>query len=149
MINKKKDISVIKYVFKACFSMLLIFTIMSCDDDIQYQSDEFLNKDDLPLEATFINVQKIFSTKCISCHSTDFGYEDLSLSEADTPDNLINIKSKQSDDMLIKPGEPELSYLYRKLTGETIIKDIMPQGGSLDSLDIDLVYRWIKNGAEK
>jgi|GEM_PF-2967799 len=149
MITNKKENTVIKYVFTAFLSVVLFFTIMSCDDDIVYQSDEFTNTDDQPIEATYINVQKLFSTKCISCHNSSYGEEELSLSKEDTPDNIINVKSKQSEDMLIKPGEPEESYLYRKLTGENIIQDVMPQGSSLDSVDIDLVYRWIKEGAKK
>jgi hypothetical protein len=47
------------------------------------------------------------------------------------------------------PGNPDQSYLYKKITGAPdIVGSRMPlAGGPLSAADIDLVRQWIQAGA--
>jgi len=137
---------VLKYV---SFFLILVFVI-ACDNNIEYESDELKGSQIEPLEITYENVQKIFTIKCIACHNnTAYSLNYLSL-EADVAfDNLINIKSQQRNNIdLIKPFEPENSYLYMKLIGNDIEGTKMPQNSALPTREIELIQKWIQEGAK-
>ena len=78
-----------------------------------------------------------------------------------TPEQLrANLVDKKADAhaslVLVKPGDPDNSFLLRKLEGnlaglpcEPTCGVRMPQGSlPLEAKDIDLVRRWIANGAQ-
>ncbi len=75
--------------------------------------------------------QQIFQPKCISCHSS--GHPNLSAYSAFALDGEH-----------IVPGNPEQSEIY-----EMVENGQMPRNGPpLTQAELDLVYRWIEQGAQ-
>jgi len=65
--------------------------------------------------------------------------------------DLVNVPSVQSSLDYIEPGNPDASYLFRKITGTQAAVGgsgtQMPQGGMLSQQDQDLIRAWILGGA--
>lgn len=83
------------------------------------------------------------------CHSVGTARAELVLVPAMAYGNLVNVPSSQQPQFnRVTPGDPDNSYLVRKLRGNGIQGDRMPQGGPFLSPDeIDRFVRWIDNGA--
>lgn len=48
----------------------------------------------------------------------------------------------------IEPGDPDNSYLVRKVEGSNIVANRMPLGAApLDQEQIDLIRQWVTDGA--
>lgn len=91
---------------------------------------------------------------CISCH-TNVGRtppENLNLA-GDAHAALVNVPSRQRPQlMLVKPGDPENSYLIHKIEGRAGIAGTrMPRTGPpfLTPGQILIIKRWIENGAPR
>ena len=90
----------------------------------------------------------ILSDKCFHCHGPDDTdrEEDLRL---DIPDGALGALTPRDDYHIIKPGEPEESELWFRVTSE-FDDEIMPPKSSrkapLTEEEVDLVTRWIKDG---
>ena len=100
------------------------------------------------------DVQPVFTQSCAGCHSGQGsvlpGSMDLS-SAADSFANLVNVASVQQAALdRVEPGNPDDSYLIRKLEGDpTISGSRMPQGGPfLDQATVDTIRQWITEGAQ-
>ena len=97
--------------------------------------------------ATFTAIQQeVFTPSCAiaGCHN---GSEQPALSSGAAYNNIVNIQSTQGLDY-IEPGDPDNSYLFRKLTGTGISGLRMPRGGTaLSSAVIDSIRAWIVKGA--
>jgi hypothetical protein len=66
-------------------------------------------------------------------------------------DNLVNVASLQMPAIdRIEPGEPDNSYLIRKIEGAAGITGVrMPFGGTpLDQATIDMIRQWVSEGAQ-
>lgn len=97
-------------------------------------------------DTTFSSIQQeIFTPTCAitGCHN---GSERPNLSSGVAYNNIVNVKSTQSSDY-VEPGDPDNSYLYRKLTGVNISGALMPRGSSLSAAVADSIRIWIENGA--
>ncbi len=98
--------------------------------------------------ATLSRVQdEIFDRFCISCHPPNAG---LNLEPGNSYANLVNVNSTQQPSLLrVKPGDPDNSYLYRKIVGGPgITGSRMPQGGPFLSTEkTQLLRDWILAGA--
>jgi len=101
------------------------------------------------------NVQPIMTRSCATsgrCHASN-GAEGLDLRAGQTIANTVGVKSNQQPRvLLVKPGAPEDSYLYRKMVNTPGISGIaMPQGcpgtpleGACPSADdIEAIEQWI------
>jgi hypothetical protein len=65
--------------------------------------------------------------------------------------NLVNVPSQEQPTLMrVKPGDPDNSYLIRKLEGAaSITGSRMPFGGPfLDQATIDQIRSWIAAGAQ-
>ena len=97
--------------------------------------------------ATFTSIQqKLFMPTCAisGCHN---GRERPTLSAGAAYNNIVNVLSSRGVDY-IEPGDPNNSYLYRKITGVNIQGALMPRSGSALSQAVkDSVRVWIENGA--
>jgi mono/diheme cytochrome c family protein len=91
------------------------------------------------------DVQPIWDTNCVVCHGISGG---LDLSGPGSRANLVGIASTNWGGVRVAAGDPDQSILYRKLTGDAGTGDRMPQGGALDPADIEVVRRWIVEGAQ-
>jgi len=100
-------------------------------------------------------IQPIFNQSCATsslCHGTN-GAGDLDLTPGNSRKDTVNVKSSQQPKVLrIKPGSPDNSYLYQKITGAPTISGIlMPQGcpgtplqgTCLDPNQIAAIGQWI------
>ncbi len=84
----------------------------------------------------------VFTPKCAGCH-------DATMADANTTYlSFVNRpSSEQPALLLIKPGDPDNSYLIRKMEGTSISGMIMPPSGKLDQATINQIRNWIASGA--
>jgi hypothetical protein len=103
--------------------------------------------------ATLTRVQtEIFTPTCAvaGCHDNFGGLQSgLILTAGRSHEQLVNKPSIGIPSVLrVRPGDPENSYVYRKIRGVNIIGDRMPQGSSpLSQAHQDLIRDWIRRGA--
>ncbi len=91
---------------------------------------------------------QIFTPMCSGCHPPSGG--GLDLRSGQTFGSTVNVASSQQPSLMrVKPGDPDNSYLVRKLAGGSgITGSRMPQGGPfLSAQDLQLVRSWISQGA--
>lgn len=123
-----------------CFLILPMLAIFGCDhnaDEPETQNDK---------ELTFAKILNDVFVSCSACHLNGAASGGLDLSKHE---NIVNKKSAQKSSLiLIKPGDPDNSYLYMKVTGvEGISGSRMPPGGQLTTNQLDLLRDWILAGA--
>jgi len=110
-------------------------------------------KEQKKLEPTYSSIfELIFSKKCAlyTCHSPAYYHKsgNLDLSKKDAYYRMVNVKSilfpKQ---LIIKPGDPDNSNLINRLEG-TILAGIPLERDSVSKEEINVIRKWIKDGAE-
>jgi hypothetical protein len=86
--------------------------------------------------------------KCIVCHRGE-NPSGLDITEDVAYKNLTGVKSKQDPEtLLVKPGDPEASYLFIKLNGAGKEGTVMPPKGKMPQELVDKIAVWIKQGAK-
>jgi hypothetical protein len=104
-----------------------------------------------PQEApTFSDIQTMIFIPICVCHIGAAAPQGLVLDTADTIDMLVNIPSAEVSALFrVEPGNPDDSYLVRKLEGgPDIVGSQMPLGGPPLNQDmIEMVREWILAGA--
>ena len=104
--------------------------------------------------ATFTRVQEeIFNPSCAlsGCHSAGFGAQGLVLAEGQAYNNIVTVPStEQPARDLVEPGDPDNSYLYLKVIGDSSIDGLqMPRLRTpLSQALQDLLRDWIADGAQ-
>ncbi|MCH7666122.1 MAG: hypothetical protein IH936_09390 [Acidobacteria bacterium] len=105
--------------------------------------------------ATLTELQTdIFTPTCdrFGCHNADSARAGLVLAAGMSFAELVNEPSSQRPEFdRVEPGDPESSYLVKKLRGDAdITGDRMPEGGAafLTDAQIARVISWINDGAE-
>ncbi|GAC1630108.1 MAG: hypothetical protein NVS9B14_00280 [Candidatus Acidiferrum sp.] len=95
--------------------------------------------------ATFYaaRVAPIFEAKCTICHNAEKGKGKLRL------DSFENVMRGGKDGIVIKPGDPSHSELFRRINLAPEEKDFMPTDGkpSLTASEIKVIALWITSGA--
>jgi hypothetical protein len=103
------------------------------------------------LTADFQSIQDhIFTPICTKCHIGAGAPEGLQLDQAHSYSLLVGVPSTEQPAVLrVAPGNPDNSYIIRKLEGNPSISgDRMPFGGPyLSQATIDVIRQWITNGA--
>jgi len=105
---------------------------------------------DVPLAATLASIQvNVFDASCIACHAGAGAPKGLRLDASNSFTNLVGVPSQEVGSMLrVEPGNPNRSYLIRKLEGTAAEGDRMPLGGApIPQATIDFVRQWILDGA--
>jgi hypothetical protein len=102
---------------------------------------------------SFASLQSDFFTPTCAlggCHSQASASAGLVLTADQSFDNLVNAPSTQSNINRVTPGDPENSYLVRKLRGDAGISGSrMPAGGPfLSDAQIQRFVDWIDAGAQ-
>jgi mono/diheme cytochrome c family protein len=108
--------------------------------------------EDLSAEDLRDAVAATFESRCIGCHGTEAPSSGLSLTEDRMEDSLINSWSYVNEGfVLVKPGEPEESFLIKILRGDHEAGGLhMPPNGIMGDAEIDLIYRWVESlGADE
>lgn len=104
-----------------------------------------------PEPPTFAEVQEETLTRSCgfsACHGAGAGYLTIDGTAADHG-RLVDVASFASpDEILIVPGDPDASYVMKKIRGEAgIVGDEMPPGGGLSDAQIANLEAWIAAGA--
>ena len=94
-------------------------------------------------------IQPIWNAACTRCHGSDGG---LSLS-GDAYDRIVNVASSQNRSfMRILPGDPDNSYILRKLEGcntAGCVGGSMPPGSRLSNPQLQQIRDWILGGCPR
>ncbi len=104
--------------------------------------------------ATFTRVQnEVFTGNCAiaGCHAALGAREGMNLSAGAAYADTVGVPSLERPDLKrIEPGDPDRSYLVKKLRGDPDITGLrMPDGGTLTPAQIQLVIDWTRRGAPK
>ena len=106
-----------------------------------------------PLTADFQSIQdNVFTPICTRCHIGASAPEGLQLDAAHSYALLVSVPSTEQPNVLrVSPGNPDGSYIVRKLQGTAGISGgQMPLGGPyLPQSTIDVIRQWISDGAQK
>jgi Bacterial Ig-like domain len=106
-----------------------------------------------PLTADFQSIQdNVFTPICTKCHEGASAPEGLQLDTAHSYALLVGVASAEQPTVLrVEAGDPDSSYIIRKLQGSPGISgQQMPFGGPyLPQSTIDVIRQWITNGAPK
>ena len=92
-----------------------------------------------------MHIKPIFEGKCIACHGPKKQKAEFRM---DTKEHAFNSGDSAPDNIV--PKELEFSYLYETLLSKDK-KEMMPppkEGGPLPKEEIELIRRWIEQGAE-
>jgi hypothetical protein len=102
-----------------------------------------VEQDDRPLDLQYI-VTTILAPSCgtAACHSSRIKVAGVAF------DTLAATREAFDSDALVIEGEPEASGLYFLLVGATEPDERMPKDAPLPDADIELIRRWIAEGAE-
>ena len=112
------------------------------------------------MEPTLTNVQsQVFDECCATagCHNDETQAANLNLSDADVSYQALverpseNSVAREGRWMLVKPGEPERSFLIRKIEQPGVGEGAaMPVGNkALNGPYLDMVRAWIEAGAQR
>lgn len=97
---------------------------------------------------------EVFTPTCAvsGCHDGGGGTlpRSMDLGAGSSFGSLVNVQSEQVGSLnRVTPGNPDNSYLIRKLEGTNSVGSRMPQGGPfLDQAMIDEIRQWITDGAQ-
>lgn len=105
------------------------------------------------LTADFQSIQdNVFTPICTKCHAGASAPEGLQLDASHSYAALVGVASTEQPNVLrVAPGDPDSSYIIRKLQGTPGISgQQMPFGGPyLPQSTIDVIRQWITQGAPK
>jgi hypothetical protein len=105
-----------------------------------------------PPDATFTRVQtEVFSVSCAlaGCHAGNAPTAGMDLSAGVAYGNIVGVTSTERADLKrIEPGDPDRSYLVKKIRGDADISGgTMPLVGSITGGQRQLVIDWVRRGA--
>jgi Ca2+-binding RTX toxin-like protein len=94
-------------------------------------------------------IQPIFTSRCIECHSGANAPHGLRLNEGESYGRLVNVQSREVTSLMrVEPGDPDNSYLVHKITGTQAVGGRMPLNRTpLTDAQINLIRSWISEGA--
>lgn len=100
------------------------------------------------------DIAPLLKDHCAPCHLTGEEGGHMSLYPAAAYKTLVGVPSTESPLPRVKPGEPDQSYVVRKLEGTHIEAGgsgmRMPlEGGPLEAAEIKLIRSWISEGAQQ
>lgn len=110
-------------------------------------------EDEAPAGATLSAIQeRIFDTSCAvsGCHAGSSPQMGMSLESGQSFGDIVGVQSIERNDLMrVDPGNPEDSYLLKKVRGDADIVGMrMPLGRSnLSGENIELIRQWIEDGA--
>jgi hypothetical protein len=109
---------------------------------------------DPPVASIYAEIEaKVLAVSCTfsSCHGATTPREDLSLVPGVAYDQIVDKPSKEIPTrMRVKPGDPEGSYLYEKLTkAKPAVGERMPPGQPLGDNALRAIRQWIADGARR
>ena len=136
---------------------VVVLTAAGCDEKLSDVAGPTPN-----LEPTFSSIQtEIFNStdaagrsRCVACHTNQgrTPAAGLNLTEGNAYANIVNVASSgKPGEIRVIPGDPDNSYLVRKIEGgPNIVGERMPRTGGpyLTPGQISIIRRWIALGAQ-
>lgn len=100
------------------------------------------------------DVAPILKTRCATCHLTGKEAGNVQLIPATAYANLVGVRSTESPLMRVTPGNPDASYMIRKIEGTHIAAGgkgaRMPFAAPpLPAEQIALIRTWVAQGAKR
>jgi hypothetical protein len=96
------------------------------------------------------DVEPILNKHCVQCHMEGTELGNFSL-YPDPRGNMVGMRSTQCRLNLVEPGDPDKSYVLRKMLGTHVAAGgkgmRMPWEYDLGKADIEVVRQWILQGA--
>ncbi|MFH1303019.1 MAG: PSD1 and planctomycete cytochrome C domain-containing protein [Planctomycetota bacterium] len=91
------------------------------------------------------DIRPILSRNCFQCHGPDSAHREADL----RLDLEQGLKSKSGDESIIRPGHPEQSLLFERITSNDpdLVMPPADSGKSLKPAEIQLLKQWIEAGA--
>jgi len=103
------------------------------------------------LQANFTSIQdNVFTPICTACHTGAGAPAGLRLDSVNSYALLVGVASQEQPSLQrVAAGDPNNSYLIKKLEGTASVGGRMPLGGTpLPQSDIDVIRQWITDGAQ-
>jgi len=132
-------------------SLLLVLALAACGGD----DDERAERQDSGEAVEYAQVQAVFEKYgCVGCHP---GVNpSLDLRQGRSYDELVGVRALEDPRLVrVVAGDPERSFLYLKLGGAPPVADVPaigtrmpPRAPPIDEADLQLVRRWIEQGAK-
>lgn len=139
----------------------VIAALVGCGHDVNVAPDAPVGfcSDQMPLAPTFTNMQRLFTSVCVTCHTQ--GVE-LNLGAQVSYGSLVNQPPPNYADpatdescgmILVSPGNPDGSYLFQKLSaaqpcaGSRMPLNDIGVTAPLAPCALALVHDWIAAGA--
>jgi predicted CxxxxCH...CXXCH cytochrome family protein len=140
----------------AAGALALSGTLVACPGPVAPGSGKTPTDPDLPGATAgadgsgWCAVRAIFSADCVACHDAAQHQGNLDL-ETDPYGATVGVVSPDFGVVLVQPGDPDGSLLYRKLAGTELPSegDPMPLGAALSATRLDAVRQWIADGATR
>jgi hypothetical protein len=88
-------------------------------------------------------IQPILAKRCFACHGPDKSEGDLRLNQKESA-----FGKSGSEKSAIVPKDPQASELFRRVTSSDESERMPPEGLPLTPAQIELLRRWIEEGAE-
>lgn len=114
------------------------------------QNGRPVGEDSGTLQPTFQSIQaNVFTPLCTGCHAGASAPLGLRLNEGSSYALLVNAPSAEVPSLQrVQPGNPDASYLIRKLEGTAAVGSRMPLNQPpLPAATIAVIRQWIANGA--
>ncbi|MGD8418782.1 MAG: hypothetical protein PVH91_17090, partial [Pseudomonadales bacterium] len=99
---------------------------------------------------TFGQVQQVFTNNCAfsGCHAGASPQQGMDLSEGQAYANIVNVPSQEMPSLdRIEPGDPDNSYLVRKIEGTGLLERMPAGSPPLSDATIQLIRDWVSAGA--
>ncbi len=95
------------------------------------------------------DIKPILSDKCFACHGPDNNTREGGL-RLDTEEGAYSALAESPDKHAIVPGKPNISEAFLRITSddESILMPPISSNLPLSNYEINLIERWIKQGAE-
>ena len=92
-------------------------------------------------------IQPIFDAECVRCHG-EGGNGGLDLRPGVSRDNMVGIESQgYAPALRVVAGSPSTSVLHEKVADTGAFGTAMPPSTGLSSGEVELIRRWIEEGA--
>ena len=124
------------------YLLLIIITLIfqSCYNDVGPIEPEIQIN-----EVSFLNdIQPIFTQNCTSCHPNS---GNLDLTAENAYSQIVNKTADAYTGIRVIPNKPENSILFKKIDHSNNFGANMPLGGTLTDNEINLIKKWILEGA--
>jgi mono/diheme cytochrome c family protein len=127
----------------------MVLGLAACAGDDTGDTDTDTDTDPAATPTYAADIQPIFDTSCVSCHTTGAASAGLDLTASA---NIVGVVSTQAAPMnLVEAGDPDNSYLWHKVNGTHGgaggSGEQMPQGSELAAADLATIEAWITGGA--